>query len=267
MSGRSRTARSHHGNFAQHFLGSARLAAQLVEDTGVTRDDRVVEFGAGRGILTEALAARAANVLAVELDPRLTPGLARRFASTPNVTVLAGDATEIPLPATPYRVVANLPFNQTAAILHRLFDDPARGLVRAALVVQWQVARARARAGAGPPTDLLGATWGPFWQLHRGRRLPAALFRPPPSVDAAVLVATRRPAPLLAIADHREYASLVRHAFEHPRLAPFLDGFLTARESRGLCHTLGHDAHTQPRDLDAHQWARLFRVMQHRAQS
>lgn len=194
MPGRSRTDRSQ--RLGQHFLGSAHLAAQLVADAGIGNDDRVVDLGAGTGLITAALAARAASVLAVEIDPNLAAGLAAKFEGTPNVTVLHADLREVPLPLNPYRVVANPPFGHTAAILRRLLDHPEGGLVRADLVVQWQVARHRAKVSDGrEPVDLLGETWAPWWIFERGRRIPAALFRPRPSVDAAVLVISRRDRP------------------------------------------------------------------------
>jgi len=200
-------------HFGQHFLGSARLAAQLVADAGIASCDRVLDLGAGRGILTSALADSAAHVLAVELDRELVAGLARRFASTSNVFVLCADARDVPLPATPYRVVANLPFRVTSAVLRRLLDTSQRGLERADLVVQWQVARERVRVGDRPPTDLIGARWGPWWEFRRGRRLPAGSFRPRPSVDAAVLVVVRRDPPLLPVGSSRRYANFVARAF------------------------------------------------------
>jgi 23S rRNA (adenine-N6)-dimethyltransferase len=129
------------------------------------------------------------------------------------VTVWRADVVDVPLPVTPFRVVANPPFGHTAAVLRRLLDDPGGGLERADVVVQWQVARHRARVDAGASTDLLGATWGPWWRFARGRRLPAACFRPRPSVDAAVLAVTRRDPPLLAPERLTEYAAFVRAEF------------------------------------------------------
>jgi 23S rRNA (adenine-N6)-dimethyltransferase len=204
----------------QHFLGSGHLAARLVADAGVGPDDRVVDLGAGTGVLTAALATRAAAVLAVELDDALAVRLARRFARASNVTVLRCDARAVPLPLTPYRVVANPPFGCTAAILRRLCDDPGGGLVRADVVVQWQVARHRARVGQTAPGDLLGATWAPWWRFQRGRRLPAASFRPRPNVDASVLVITRRTPPLLAPEHFDGYAAWLRRQFSRRGDAP-----------------------------------------------
>jgi 23S rRNA (adenine-N6)-dimethyltransferase len=197
----------------QHFLGSRRLAAQLVADAGVGRAHRVVDLGAGAGALTAPLAATGASILAVELDAELARDLALTFAGAPNVTVWRADVCDVPLPMTPYRVVANPPFAHTAVVLRRLLDAPGGGLERADLVVQWQVARHRARVDAGAPADLLGASWGPWWRFARGRRLPAACFRPRPSVDAAVLVVTRRDPPLLPAEQFAAYAGFVRSAF------------------------------------------------------
>jgi 23S rRNA (adenine-N6)-dimethyltransferase len=219
----------------------------------------VVEFGAGRGVLTAEIARRAAHVLAVEIDRTLTAGLARRFASVPGVTILLADAREVPLPVTPYRVLANLPFQVTAAVLRRLLDDPAGGLQRADLVVQWQVARARARSSPGPPTDLLGASWGPWWELRRGRRLPAGLFRPPPSVDAALLVVTRRAQPLLPSAQVRRYTSFVRQAFDRTRIERSVSDSPNKRTAQRALRALGITARTEARDLSVDQWVRLFR--------
>jgi 23S rRNA (adenine-N6)-dimethyltransferase len=221
VSGRARADRS--APVGQHFLGSAQLAARLVVDADVGPDDRVLDLGAGTGVLTAALAARASVVLAIEIDPLLARGLARRFAATGNVTVWRADVCDVPLPCTPYRVVANPPFARTAAILRRLLDDPDGGLVRADLVVQWQVARHRVRVSDGGPADLLGATWGPWWTFTRGRRLPAASFRPRPGVDAGVLVIARRDRPLVPVAAFARYAAFVRRGFEIGAGPPALD--------------------------------------------
>jgi 23S rRNA (adenine-N6)-dimethyltransferase len=200
-------------DLGQHFIASAVVAARIVDDAGVTSRDAVLEPGAGSGVLTAALAERAAHVTAVELDRGLALATAQRFQERCDVSVIHADATSVALPVTPFRVVGNPAFAATAALLHHLLDFPAdraaHGLERADLVVQWQVARHRATV----TTDLLGATWAPWWTFRRGRRLPAALFRPAPKVDAAVLVAQRRAEPWLPTSAFAEYAAVVRQAF------------------------------------------------------
>jgi 16S rRNA A1518/A1519 N6-dimethyltransferase RsmA/KsgA/DIM1 with predicted DNA glycosylase/AP lyase activity len=213
-SGRSQLGWSHGRGLGQHFLESTALASRLAADAGIAPSDHVVEFGAGTGTLTAALLDRGARVSAIEVDAVIAAGLVRRFAHTNAVAVFACDLSEFPLPATPYRVFANPPFNRTAAILHRLLDDPAGGLVRADLVVQWQVARALARVGHDDAVDLVGASWAPWWHFRRARRLPAQVFRPAPSVDAAVLTVTRRAPSALALDVAPAFRQFVRERFD-----------------------------------------------------
>ncbi len=213
MPGRSRSRRSQSRNLAQHFLTSTALAARLVADAGIVASDHVVEFGAGTGRITAAIANCGAHVFAVEVDSALVSRLVQRFADASTVTVFDCDALEFPLPSSPYRVLANPPFNRTSAILHRLLDHPAGGLVRADLIVQWQVARALAQAGDKDPIDLVAASWAPWWSFRRERRLPAKLFRPPLSVDAAVLTVTRREPALLPVELAPQFMAFARERF------------------------------------------------------
>jgi 23S rRNA (adenine-N6)-dimethyltransferase len=169
----------------------------------------VLEVGAGTGVLTAELAKVVRAVIAVELDPALFAGLRRRFAGSPNVTLLHGDALRVALPPEPFRVVANVPFNASTAILQRLLD-PRLPLERADLVLQWEVARKR----AGRPRSAVSAAWAPWWRFRLGRRIPPEAFRPRPAVAAAVLVAERRREPLLPPESFDEYGAFVRSLYD-----------------------------------------------------
>ena len=252
MSGRARRA-----ELGQHFLAGGRLAVELVEQAGVGAGDLVVEIGAGTGVLTEALAQRAGRVVAVECDPRLAERTRARLATYDNLRVVTGDALAMPLPRRPFRVVANLPFGVTAAMLRRLLGDPRTPLERADLIVQEQAARRYAAARPGSPETI---RWGAVYELMTGRRLGPASFRPPPRVAAAVLVAKRRHPPLVPVAGHRHFTALLQRAFRHPGL-PLRRGLvppLTYRQLRRLAADLGFPLDARPADLDVGQWTRVF---------
>ena len=123
------------------------------------------------------------------------------------VTIVHADFLSFRLPSRPFKVVGSLPFSGTTAILHRLFDDPSACLERADLVVQYEVARKRT---ARPPTSLNSTVWAPWWDMRLGKRLPAEVFRPVPSVDAGVITVTRRNPPLLPTSMAREFEAFVR---------------------------------------------------------
>jgi 23S rRNA (adenine-N6)-dimethyltransferase len=177
-----------------------------VRQSPVTRGDLVLDLGAGAGALTAPLARTGARVIAVERDQRVARRLTARMAGYPNVTVIAADALTVPLPRRPYLVVANIPFGVTTALLRRLLDSP---LTAADLVVERGAARLLTAARPGR-AELLG--WQAAFRLTRGATLPAASFRPPPSVDAVVLRVRRRPEP-----PPPGLASLVRRAYRSGR--------------------------------------------------
>ena len=227
---------------SQHFLRTRALAAELVADAGIGPTDLVLDIGGGSGRLTAELAARARRVLAIELDPRWAARLRGRW---PNVEVVEADVLEVELPSEPFRVVANLPFDGTTEIMRMLLDDPRVPLVRADLVVEWEVARKRACPW---PSTVNGVLWSAWYTLSLLRRLPPSAFDPPPSVAAGVLAVDRRACPLVDDAGWRDYRRFVATGFRHGL------GAVTPRRFLRQLRVLG----AQPRDLDARQWAALF---------
>jgi 23S rRNA (adenine-N6)-dimethyltransferase len=216
----------------RHALRSRAFADELVRDARVLPGTLVLDLGAGGGALTRALADVGARVRAVE--------------------VVEGDATLLPLPGEPFAVVANLPFAAGTAILRRLLGDPRVQLLQLDAIVEWGLATKRTAVW---PSTLLGCTWGAWYELSLVRRVPRTCFAPPPSVDAAVLRATRRPEPLVAPEEATGYQALLRRAFAAREP---LDRVLPRGHVHRAALELGFDPHAAARDLDARQWAELY---------
>ena len=185
----------------------------------------------------------------------------RCFLPGMDVIVVTADALALPTPRRPFRVVANLPFGTTTAMLRRLLGDPRNRLERADLIVQEQAAR---RYSATRPSSPETIRWGATYALETGRRLGPGCFRPPPNVAAAVLVARRRRPPLVPVAGQARFAALLRTGFRHPGLSlrRGLVPPLTYRQLRRLAADLGFPIDARPADLDAAQWARIFAFLE-----
>jgi 23S rRNA (adenine-N6)-dimethyltransferase len=247
---RSRTARPP----GRHYLRSRDFARTLVADAGVRRGELVLDLGAGEGIVTRALVDAGARVTAVELDPRALETLRTRFGAA--VDVVAGDARQLPLPNEPFRVVANLPFAATSAILRRLLDDGH--LTQLDAIVEWGFALRKCSLW---PSTLTAIEWSSRFELELARRVPRACFVPPPAVDAAVFRALRRDVPL--VGDAQGYRAFLRRSF-----GDFPDERALGRATvRRVAHELGFDPRARGRDLDARQWAALFSASRSRARS
>jgi 23S rRNA (adenine-N6)-dimethyltransferase len=160
-----------------------RWAERIVADAHVPRGALVVDIGAGAGALTAALLDAGARVVAVEAHPDRARVLRERFA---DAVVVQADARDLRLPRRPFHVVANPPFDITAAILRRLLQPGSR-LVSAYLVLQDQAAR----RWASP--DAPGATrWRRAFDVSVPWRVPRQAFTPRPHVNTHVLRLERR---------------------------------------------------------------------------
>ncbi len=205
----------------QNFLIDAqaveRIAASLGDLTGRT----VVEIGPGAGAITGALAARAAHVLAVELDRELAAHLRTQFPAE-RVTVIEQDVLDFDFAAASaaagerLAVVGNLPYGITSQILLKLAASHA-ALDRAVLMVQREVAdRVTGRPGSRD-YGLLSVTvqiYGPAQNLFT---LPPESFSPPPDVHSTVF--RWRFAPRFAElgVEEESFLRFVRKAFAQKR--------------------------------------------------
>ena len=233
----------------QHFLRSSKLAAELVRGAGIRPGDLVLDLGAGSGALTAALARCGASVVAVEIDSELAAGLRRRF---PRVRVLEEDVMRVPFPGEQFKVVANLPFGGATSILRRLLD-PRVLLENADVIVEWGLATRRASVW---PSTQLSAYWGAWFELSVLRRLPRCVFAPPPSVDAGVLRIVRRAEALVPASERGSYEAFLARGYREG-----LRSIVTPHRLKRCEAELGFARRARPRDLDATQWAGLWRTV------
>ncbi|HET8845663.1 MAG TPA: rRNA adenine N(6)-methyltransferase family protein, partial [Ktedonobacteraceae bacterium] len=110
--------------YSQNFLKSRDLVDKLLDRCKIGLSDTVYEIGPGKGIVTECLARRCRQVIAIEKDAQLIETLRLKFAITSNIRLHQGNFLEYRLPARRYKVFANIPFNITSEIVTRLTTAP-----------------------------------------------------------------------------------------------------------------------------------------------
>ncbi len=251
----------------QHLLISRKALNAVVGAADLTPDDRVLEVGAGPGVLTRELALLAQRVVAVELDRAVLPVLRETTDDLPNVEIIPLNLLEVEpeevFGAEPYKLVANLPYYITSLILRHLLEsaNPPRVLV---VMVQREVAE---RLVAVPGEMSLLALSVQFYGTTRiVTYVPATAFFPPPRVDSAVVRVDLHPAPLLDAATTEQFFALIHAGFAekrkqlHNSLARHLDA---PRETVSRWLAEGEiDPMRRAQTLSLEEWLRLARIAQ-----
>jgi len=207
----------------QHFLRDPNILNKIAAAVHVLPGEAVLEIGAGKGPLTAALAAAGARIIAVEKDPPLATAL--RAEKMEGVTIVEGDILDLDWPALmkehgapagPFAVAGNLPYSISSPILFRVVD--LKDVIsRAVFLVQREMAE---RITAGPGSKDY-APLGILLQIHFEAkilfRLHPGSFIPPPKVESAVLLLTKRECPLVAIEDEAGFRKFLFAAFAQRR--------------------------------------------------
>jgi 16S rRNA (adenine1518-N6/adenine1519-N6)-dimethyltransferase len=208
----------------QHFLRDRRFQRRIVEALAIQPTDLVCEIGAGLGAMTQLLAARAQQVVALEVDPMLVRKIQQEFANKPGIEVLEADIllTDLANLCRRYKrercyVFGNLPYYITSPILHHLLGY-ARWIHGMGLVVQREVAdRLCALPGSRPYGYLTVLT-----QLDTNPRIefgiPPGAFSPPPKVDSALVTFQMKSEGIcLAAQERKALLEFVKLCFAHKR--------------------------------------------------
>jgi 16S rRNA (adenine1518-N6/adenine1519-N6)-dimethyltransferase len=206
--------------FGQNFITDENLLLSIVDKSGVDENSTVIEIGCGAGTLTRAIAKRAKQVYAYEIDTKLKPVLEQTLAGVDNAEVIFKDFLKVRLDELektmpPYRVVANLPYYITTPLIMQFIEHSAKCL-SLTIMVQEEVAE---RLCAKPDTPDYGAITANI--ALRGectiiKRVNREMFYPSPNVDSAVVridIVEER----LKVSDKQLYKKVVQAAFSSRR--------------------------------------------------
>jgi 16S rRNA (adenine1518-N6/adenine1519-N6)-dimethyltransferase len=254
-------------SLGQHFLTDPRILARIADAVALGPDETVVEIGPGRGSLTDALLARAARVVAIEIDRKLVELLREKYAQEPRLTIIEADVLDVNLGEVAggeYALAGNVPYYITTPILFQALQRPRA--VRSVLLVQREVAL---RMSAEPDADDYGALSVNVQAIARVEmlfRIPAGAFTPPPRVDSAVVRVTPRADPVVKAGEEEPFRTFVQAAFALRRkqmrrvvrtIAP-----RSAEDAERSLAASGIDPDARPETLSAAQFYALGRALE-----
>ena len=210
--------------FGQNFLIDTHVLDKIIEESGITKDDCVLEIGPGIGTMTQYLCENAREVIAVEIDKALIPILEDTLSAYDNVTVINDDILKVDVQkivdekngGKPIKVVANLPYYITTPIIMGLFEShlPLKSIT---IMVQKEVAD---RMQVGPGTKDYGALSLAVQYYAKPEivaNVPANCFMPRPNVGSAVIRLTKYEEPPVFVENEEFMFSLIRATFNQRR--------------------------------------------------
>ncbi len=210
--------------FGQNFLIDTHVLDRIIEESGITKDDCVLEIGPGIGTMTQYLCENAREVVAVEIDKALIPILEDTLSEYDNVTVINDDILKVDVQkivdekndGKPIKVVANLPYYITTPIIMGLFEShlPLKSIT---IMVQKEVAD---RMQVGPGTKDYGALSLAVQYYAKPEivaNVPPNCFMPRPNVGSAVIRLTKYDTPPVFVENEEFMFSLIRATFNQRR--------------------------------------------------
>lgn len=262
--------------FGQNFLIDKNILEKIVDAAHVTANDCVLEIGPGIGTMTQYLAERAKNVIAVEVDKNLIPVLQDTLSSYNNVTIINQDILKTDLHriieehggGRPVKVAANLPYYITTPIIMALFENHI-ALQNITIMVQKEVAD---RMQAEPGTKNYGALSLAVQYYAKPEiivKVPASCFIPKPNVDSTVIRLTKYEKPPVAVWDEAYLFAVIRASFNQRRKtlvnglagAPVLG--VNKEEVAGVLAQMGLPAAIRGETLTLEQFTELSNSLLH----
>ncbi len=209
----------------QNLMVDDNINRIMADAAKLTREDDVIEVGAGLGALTQYLHPAAKRVLAIEIDFAFMPCLEDRFGDVDNVVLFRGDilnhgvdklAAEFLPGGTRYHMLSNLPYYITTPILFHFWESPL-AIRQMVVMVQEEVAQRLTAAVNTPDYGMLAMAARYYGDVDIVRRVPRTCFRPQPRVDSCVVRLRARETPLYADIDRGFLMQLMRTAFGQRR--------------------------------------------------
>ncbi|MGP0029667.1 MAG: 16S rRNA (adenine(1518)-N(6)/adenine(1519)-N(6))-dimethyltransferase RsmA [Acidimicrobiales bacterium] len=248
----------------QNFVADPNTVRRIARLAGLGPGSPVLEFGAGLGSLTLALAETGARVVSVELDRHLLPVL-RSVVEGVGVEVLEGDAMTLDIGALlaergggAWSLVSNLPYNlATPLVLRTLVEVPA--VAHLLVMVQREVGERMAATVGDPAYGSVSVRVAYFARSRVVGRVPASVFVPRPRVESVLVRMERRPEPAVDPAEvpYPRLAAVVKAGFGQRR--KMLRRSLAGVVDPEAFDRAGIRPEARAEELTVEEWGRLAR--------
>ena len=207
--------------FGQNFLTDERVIERIVQEVNPGAQETIFEIGPGHGALTSRLVEKTGRLISIEFDRDLIPLLQEKFTGRGNFVLIEDDALAVDLcsllmPGQCARVVANLPYYISTAILQRLIEQRAC-LSEMVLMLQREVVERLTAPPASSERGFLSVLVEAYCEAEALFDVAPTAFRPAPKVWSTVVRLRLRKQLAVEVADERLLWRVVSAGFAQRR--------------------------------------------------
>lgn len=206
----------------QNFILDKDMLLSLLDCCDLSKDDTVLEIGAGLGTLTEVLAENVKRLVSLEIDKSLMPYLKLIADKKNNIELINDDFLRWDMDsyfsdAPEIKVVANIPYYITSDIYHKLIFSKLK-ITEINCMVQLEVAQklvagVKDKGSYGTLTLLCKHKY----DVTIEKIVPKENFSPIPKVDSAFVCMKLKNSYKNDSDFDKEYYRIVKSAFLHRR--------------------------------------------------
>ncbi|WP_145201798.1 16S rRNA (adenine(1518)-N(6)/adenine(1519)-N(6))-dimethyltransferase RsmA [Thalassoglobus polymorphus] len=220
-------------HLGQNFLIDINIVEYVVRSAELTRDDVVLEIGAGTGGMTTFMAREAGHVISVEVDRDMHSLATHAIAPYDNVTLLLTDALknknhfsplvldeiEKQLAVSPNRrlkLIANLPYSIATPVVSNLVATELPW-IRMVVTIQYELGLRMQARERQSHYGALSVWLQSQCDVEMIKQLGPTVFWPRPKVDSAIMLITPNAEKREKIKDRAFFHSFARRLFGYRR--------------------------------------------------
>lgn len=204
----------------QHFVVLPALVERIADLAEIGPRDTVIEIGPGLGALTQQLADRAGQVVAVEVDDALVQVLREVFQERDNVVIRHGDFLELDLGELAggehCKIIGNLPYYITSPIIRKVLESRVE-IENFTVMVQKEVAQRMNAQPSSREYGLLTVGVQYYAEVIYSGTVPRSAFWPQPEVESALVKMIPYRVPPVKVDSEEFFFDVARAAFGQRR--------------------------------------------------
>ena len=204
-------------HLGQHFLKDLNIAQKIADTLSLINYKKVVEIGAGMGVLTQFLLKKDTQVYVVEIDKESVAYLEAHYPELRG-KIIADDFLKYDIAGylrEPFAIIGNFPYNISTQIVFKLLE--LRDYVpEFSGMFQKEVAERICEREGSKTYGILSVLVQAFYEATYLFTVSEGVFNPPPKVKSGVLRLVRKPDYHLDC-DEALFFTIVKTAFNQRR--------------------------------------------------